>query len=254
MTENNVNKILLWPDTHFPKHDQRKVTILLDVVKQWVPDTLVFLGDLDDMEAPGRFAEGKPEEWSQRVDVTTNAYTKQFLEEIRDMLPDADIHYFEGNHEVRLTEYVAKNAPALDGHVSLPKILDLDNLGITWHQYKEPPVKMFGSSRHGYWYCHHGSYVSKYTGDSARKEVESYGVSGFSAHTHRLGNFKHRYMDRDVFWYECGHLSDPVQQDYNQWHNWYPGFVYAFEDGGRVYPFEAPFKGNTVYVDGKKFS
>lgn len=249
-----MEKVLFWPDTHFPKHDVRKVNIMLQIVKDWKPENLVFMGDLDDMEAPSRFAEGTPTEWSGRVDITTPVHTKKFLEEVREILPDSNITYFEGNHEVRLTEYIGKNAPALDGLVTMPKILDLDNLGIAWHLYREPPVKMFGSAKYGNWYVHHGSYVSKYTGDSGRKEAEAYGVSGFSAHTHRLGNFKHRYMEHDVFWYECGHLSDPVQQDYNQWHNWRSGFVYAYLDGGRVYPFEAPFQGNTVVLDGVKYS
>lgn len=244
-----MEKVLIWPDTHFPHEDKRKVAQMMKIVKDWKPEHLVFLGDLDDMSSPSRWVEGTPTEYTARVSVTGTA-TGEFLKEIRDILPDAKIDYFEGNHEVRLTEYVSKNAPALDGLIDIPKLFDLDNLGISFYRYREPPVKLIGD-----FYVHHGSSVSKHAGQSAKGEADSYGVSGFSGHTHRLGVFHQRFLDgREVSWYECGHLTDPAQHSYNQHYNWQSGYAYAYVDRGRVYPFLSKFIGNTVVHDGKKYS
>lgn len=246
----NAKRVLLWPDTHIPDHDKRKVSVMLKIVKEWQPDRLVFLGDLDDMSAPSRFASGTPEEWKSRLSQTTETETKKFLEDVRSILPDAEIDYFEGNHEARLKGYIEKKAPALDGLVSVPKILDLDNLGIKWYPYQDAPSRVVGD-----YYVHHGSFVSKYPGQSAQKELEHYGVSGFSGHTHRIGEFHKAMLDgRTLHWYECGHLSDVSKMNYSQHYNWQHGFGYAYVDGKKVFPFTAKFINNTVMIDGQKFS
>lgn len=241
-------KWLLWPDTHIPYHDKRKVNVMLKIVKSWKPDRLTFLGDLDDMKAPSRFAEGTPDEWKDRLAITTDTDTKKFLRDIREMLPNAEIDYFEGNHEARLASYIAKNAPALDGLVTIQKILDLDNLGIKWYPYMDMPTKLESD-----WYVYHGSTVRGEAGASAKGEAEKFGVNGFSGHTHRLSGYHKAYLDRFVEWYECGHLMDLKQADYDQHFNWQSGFAFAYVSGRSVWPFLAPFRGNQVYMDGAVF-
>lgn len=243
----NDRKWLVWPDTHFPIHDKRKVGVMLKIVKDWKPDRLTFLGDLDDMQAPSRFASGTPEEWTNRVSVTTELYTKKFLQEIREMLPDADIDYFEGNHEARLTSYIAKKAKALDGLVTMPKILDLDNLGIKWYEYAKPAQHVEA----GY-YVHHGSKISA-TG-AGKKEMESYQVSGWSGHTHKTASYSMTSLGTgQLNWFECGHLTDISAMDYTQVHDWQHGFGYAHISAGKVFGHVARFDGNVVFLDGVKY-
>lgn len=244
----NDRKWLLWPDTHIPYHNKRHVNLMLKIVKAWKPDRLTFLGDLDDMKAPSRFADGTPDEWKDRLLVTTRTDTYDFLVDIRKMLPEAEIDYFEGNHEARLTSYIAKNAPALDGLVTVPKILDLDNLGINWYPYMDVPTKLEA----GY-HVYHGSTVRGESGASAKGEAEKFGVSGFSGHTHRLSNYHKTYLDREIEWYECGHLMDLKKAEYDQHFNWQSGFVYAHVSGNHVWPVEAPIRANKVFVDGRLF-
>lgn len=243
----NDRKWLIWPDTHFPYHDKAKVNVMLKILKKWKPDRLTFLGDLDDMKAPSRFATGTPDEWKDRVNVTTEVYTKKFLQDVRAILPNADIDLFEGNHEARLTQYVSKKAPALDGLVTMDKILDLKNLGINWYLYKDPAQHVEGG-----FYVHHGTKISN-TG-AGKKEMESYLVSGFSGHTHKTASYSMKTMGTgELHWFECGHLSDEKKQDYTQVHDWQHGFGYAYVSGGRVYPFVSRFNGNVVFLDGVKF-
>lgn len=249
----NDERMLVWPDTHFPYHDTRKVTVMMKILKDWKPDRLVFLGDLDDMKAPSRFAMGTPDEWKDRVSVTTESHTKKFLNEVRELLPDSVIHYFEGNHEVRLPKYIEKKAKALDGLVTLPKILDLDNLGIQWHPYEEPAVHIAGSGDSKF-YAHHGVKISGYSARSAQSELESYMLNGFTGHTHRLGGFHLTTPGTgDLSWYECGHLSDTSQMTYTQVKNWQHGFGFAHISAGKVFANYSKFNGNVVYLDGVKY-
>lgn len=246
-----AQKWLVWPDTHIPYHDKRKVKVMLDIVKKWQPDRITLLGDLDDMKAPSRFASGTPDEWTDRVDITTETHTKKFVVELRDTAGnETEIDYFEGNHEVRLPNYIAKNAKALHGLVTLPKILDLDNLGIKWYTYEDPAQEIYKG-----WYVHHGSKVSKHSSYSAQAELNSYFVNGFSGHTHRLGRYHFNSEGTgQLVWMECGHLSDVSKQKYTQVHNWQHGFAYAYVDRGKVHPQQVQFVGNTCYLDGVKFT
>lgn len=244
----NEKKWFLWPDTHFPHHDKRKVSILLNILKEWQPDRLTFLGDLDDMAAPSRFAEGTPDEWNRRIEVTSYEVT-DFLRDVRDILPDAEIDYFEGNHEARLVKYIQKNAPALHGLVTPEKIYDLDNLGINWYPYMDTPTKLMGD-----FYVYHGTTVRGDAGASAKGEMLSLGVSGFSGHTHRLGRHDITYLDRHVRWFECGHLMDLKQAEYGQHFNWQHGYAYAYVDGKKTWVNLGEFQGNVTYFDGKRYS
>jgi hypothetical protein len=164
-------------DWHVPKHDKRKVALWFKIMKEWKPDFITVNGDFDDFEAPSRWVSGTPTEYTERVAITTETVSKKILREIREDHPNAEIDWLDGNHEFRLEDYVAKNAPALVGSITIPKIFDLDNLGIEHQPYGAPPKKKFG----GY-YVHHGTFISKNAGESVKKEIEHYGVSIIMGH------------------------------------------------------------------------
>lgn len=233
-------------DLQIPYHDKRKLTATMKFLKQWKPDHITLLGDIDHMESVGRWVEGTPEEWKQRVVVTTETDTKKWLRELRQDHIDAQIDFKGGNHEARLEDYVSKKAAALDGLVTIPRVLDLPNLGIPYRPYSEPPEKMYGK-----YYVHHGTYVSKHASDSAQKELEHYGVSGFTGHSHRHGYYSSARLDGTIDeWWECGHLSDPKKQEYSQHHNWQAGFMLAYVYRNKVYPVPVKFEGHRARADG----
>ena len=242
-----MEKWLLWPDTHFPREDKRKVAVMFQIVKKWKPNYISFLGDLDDMESPARWAAGLKEEVEQRL-VKTVPTTTKFLREIRKAAPKAELDWFMGNHEDRLPTYIAKNAKALEGLVTYDTVYPMEELGINWYHYGQPPVR-----KHGGFHIYHGVLLGQNAGDAARKEAEKWGVSGFSGHTHSLGSYRKTKLGGHVEWFECGHLSDVAQMGYVAAPNWQHGFAYAYIDGKTVYPFLAPFRGNKAVLDGVKF-
>lgn len=240
-------KWLLWPDTHFPKEDKKKVSTMLDVVREWKPNHVTFLGDLDDMEGPSRFAKGTKSEVEQSVKKSSSK-VKNFLHTVRGILPGAKLDYFMGNHEERWNVYIDTSAPAAADLVTFNELYDLKTLGIEWWNYNQEPVKMYGD-----YHVHHGITVSRHSGQSAMKELDNFGVSGFSAHVHRLGYYTKTDMRGIHEWYECGHVSDSKQMDYVVSPNWQPGFAIAHVHGNKVFPQLVKFVGNQCIVDGKVF-
>lgn len=238
---------LLWPDTHFPKEDKRKVSIMLKVLEEWKPTRLSFLGDLDDMDGPSRFSKGTKSEVENSV-LYSSSKVKNFLHKVREILPDSEIDYFMGNHEERWNAYIDTSAPAAADLITFDDLYDLSNLGINWWNYSNEPVKIFGD-----YHIHHGLSISRHSGQSAMKEHETFGVSGFSGHTHRLGLFTKTDMKGIHEWYECGHLVDVKQMDYVVTPNWQPGFAIAHISGNKVLPRLVKFVGNKCEVDGRIF-
>lgn len=131
ITERTLEMIV--SDVHVPYHDQAAWQLFLDVAHDLQPQILVLLGDMMDMygvsahdKDPNR---ATPAAFKEELIVM-----RQFLQEIRETLPNTRIFYKEGNHETRLSRYILKNAPALSNLsvVTLPELLNLKDLSIEW--------------------------------------------------------------------------------------------------------------------------
>lgn len=240
-------KWFLVPDVHIPRHDKRKWGITKKVIEDWQPDVVSLIGDFDDAEGPSRWSKDTTEEVEQRLALVTKEVNTE-LAAVRSLVPNARITWHLGNHEQRWMDYVTKNAKVLDGWFSWDKIYDVRENDIELYEYNAPPVKMYGG-----FYLHHGNVVTKHAGQSAKGEMESYGVSGFSGHTHRAASYAKTDMTGTRFWFEIGHLADVSQMTYVAVPNWQHAFAYAYVDekSNRVYPFISYFQGNSVAFEGK---
>jgi predicted phosphodiesterase len=236
-------------DWHIPKQDNRKIALWMKLMKKWNPDHITINGDFDDMEAPSRWTAGTPAEYTERIAITTQTDAVKILNEIRADHPNANIDWLDGNHEHRIYEYVSKNAPALVDYITIPSIFGLENLGIEYQKYGEPPKKKFGGV-----HIHHGQKISGNAGESVRKEIEHYGVSMIIGHTHRMGNYNVSFYDgRDLVGYEGGHMCDPEQMTYAPFHNWQAGFLTGYVDGDNCWIDMNQFRGNDVVFEGKLY-
>lgn len=225
-------KWLLFSDVHFPAHDKRALDILWRTIKMWQPDEVDIVGDLDDQSCFSRFTTGTPEE-------SLDAYfkyaplNKQFLTELREELPNSEIHFHLGNHDIRFESYVDRNAPAFREWINPEKLWGVDTLGIKTHHYKDPPVH-----RHGDIFVHHGPYALKDSGSSVKKCLDEFHVSCIVGHSHRQAYVPQSYpLAQDLRGWELGHLADIDHKDmkYDYKHNWQQGFAVARVDETR-YP------------------
>lgn len=244
-----LHKWFIVPDVHVPNHDRRKWGIVKRIIKEWQPDTLSLIGDFDNADGPSRWTKDTVEEVEKRLVKVTDEVNSE-LDELRSLVPNARFTWSLGNHEQRWMDYISKNAKVLDGWFSWDKIYNIEKNNIELYEYTSPPVKMYGG-----FYLHHGSVTTKHAGQSAKGEHESYGVSGFSGHTHRAASYAKTDMTGTKFWFEIGHLADVNQATYVAVPNWQHAFGYAYVDmkSNRVYPFISYFQGNSVVFEGELY-
>jgi hypothetical protein len=120
-----TRKVFFWPDTQIgfyrsvvtneltPFHDLAAIDVALQMLHSFGADEVVVLGDFVDLPSMSRW-EQLPE--FQNVVQPSLQYAHILLARIRSIVgPDTPITYIAGNHEKRLSAYVAKNAIAAHG-------------------------------------------------------------------------------------------------------------------------------------------
>jgi hypothetical protein len=200
-----LERTLIWPDTHHPFHDGRLVALVLKFQKWYRPDRVIYLGDHVDFGPVSRYTQDPRGE----VDIQTQLdATGSFLEQSREATPGAERIYVEGNHEVRLSKYILRNAGQLaylkrDGEdvLSVPFLLRLKERGVRW----VPEWKKY--QLHGF-VVEHGDCASQASSATAKRMVDKRRASTISGHTHRLGAYFHNGHGDPVQGYEVGCLID----------------------------------------------
>lgn len=215
------------------------------------PDVVDILGDLDDACPVSRFSAGTPNEVEGAV-ITYAPLVKKFFEDLRSILPDAQIHYATGNHEKRYDDYVNKNAPALRGLITPELLWGTDSSGIELSYYDNPPVHRFGDI-----YVHHGPYAVSKGGESVRKVLDDFNISAVVGHSHRQAYVAKNYPLPDIALrgYELGHLTDihSSGMGYDLKHDWQAGFGFAHVVNDMPHMSLVRIDDNTAVVDGKLF-
>lgn len=119
----------------------------------------------------------------------------------------------------RLERYLKKHPElySLDA-LKLPNLLDLKKYNI---EYSDKGIKL-GSLK-----IIHGDIVRKYSGYSARAEMEKHDCSGISGHVHRLAIYYKRTPTRDLMWAESGCLCN-LNPEYIDSPSWNQGFLYGY--------------------------
>lgn len=230
----NDLKWLLFSDLHLPAHDKRALDILWRTIDMWEPDVVDIVGDLDDQSCFSRFTQGTPEE-------ILNSYadyaklSKEFLTDLRGALPDAEIVFHLGNHDIRYESYIEGKAPAFRDFINEETLWGVDTLGIQTYHYNDPPVHRYGDL-----FVHHGPYAYQDSGSSVKKALDSFHVSCLVGHSHRQAYVPQSYplaQQQDLRGWEIGHLADIEHKDmnYDYKHNWQQGFAVARIDQ-RNYP------------------
>lgn len=244
-----MEKWLLASDIHFPKQDDRAVELLLKVIKQWKPDAIDFVGDIDDAEGTSRWADGNLAESNNPI-VEDMKIIQQFFGDVRKIAKTADIHLHDGNHGwTRHNNYIQTKAKALDGVITPDFLYGISKFGMNFHYYSEPPVKRLGE-----FYVHHGMAISKHAGQSVQGDMENWDVPLIRGHSHRMGAYYKTTMARDLEGFEIGHMSDLKQMTYTNHHNWQMGFAYAHVVDGKAHVNLVKIKDYSCVIDGKLIS
>jgi hypothetical protein len=251
-------------DLQIPYENQRAVALWFKVMKSWKPDAIDFVGDIDDQPEYSRFTNGttseffaqlkKEEDPSPLEFVKKNASgAKAFYEKVRKQHPDADIHLSMGNHDIRVFDYIDRKAPEYNDFVTPNVLWGVDDLGMSYRYYKEPPFERFAGI-----HVHHGTTLSNTTLTTVRSDVENYDVSLVRGHSHRSAIVRVTYplSGRSLIGMETGHMAniDSDGMSYAINHNWDLGFGLAHVHNGHASLSFIPITPDyTCVVDGKLF-
>ena len=246
----NDIKWLMASDIHFPYHDKRALDLFFKVMKAWKPDAVDYPGDIDNADSTSRWAEGTPGEATSIGDGGVFE-TRQLFADTREMLPNADIHYHDGNHGwTRHEEYLTKKAPAFLDIVTPEGLYETAKYGVHFHRYDHAPVKRFGDM-----HVHHGVAISQNAGESVRKDCEKHMISLVRGHSHRMGEYNSTYpmAGIEIRGYEIGHLCDVQKMNYIYAPDWQQGFATAWVVDGYPHIQLIHVNDYTCVVDGKVF-
>ena len=216
----DYTKVVFVSDIHAPFHDKNAVKACLSFVKWWKPDEVIFMGDVVDFYAVSSFDKDPARRNKLQEEIDAGV---EILRAFCKAAPKAKMKLLKGNHEHRLQRYLWRKAPELASlrSNSVPVQLKLDELGIKYVESGKIVIKQT--------IIKHGNVVRKFSAYSAKGEFESCGVSGVSAHTHRMGQFFHTHEGGKFTWMEIGCLSD-TELEYMEGKvaNWQQGFALGF--------------------------
>jgi predicted phosphodiesterase len=188
-----------------PFEDKRRVRAALEWGRKNKPDRIVLLGDVLELHAVSTHRQDP--RWIDRLECELDA-GYEFLRQLREANPKAEITFIEGNHEKRLTTYVQGRAPAIRTlGANLPQALQLDELGIKWHDSAKGVRIPTGQGQ--VFYAYHGDHVkrsSKFPAGVALGLAEQLGRNVICGHTHKYGVMAGKCGRKTVFGIEAGCL------------------------------------------------
>ena len=194
------------PDLHFPFVDKAAVARCLKHVAEVQPSGVDLIGDGIDAYPASRFDKNPARKHTLQDELDDY---REFLEQLREAAPAADIKYSEGNHESRIKRMLWGNAKAFAGlrNLAIPELLKLSDLHISYHETGKP--YRIGNM----WYMH-GEVIRKHGGSTARTTADRVNGSVIVGHSHRMGWVPTASWTGNRDAYEIGHLSDWRKLDY----------------------------------------
>lgn len=243
-------RMLVPGDVHAPYHDHAAWACFLNVAEFWRPDVCVVPGDFGDFAG----VSSHPKTPGRLLPFATEVeYANDALDELDAALRDGGCRtkeFLEGNHESRLSRYVAKQAPDLYEFVDWRGVLRLDQRNWRVTAYKQ-------SIAYGKLRITHD--VGRAGVQAARQSRLDVGHSILIGHTHRGevsygGNVAgERHVGMSVGW-----LGDPAAIDYRHAdlvrREWQHGFgIVHFLASGEFWAQFVPIVKGRCVVDGRVY-
>jgi len=218
-------KTLVIGDIHFPFEDKKTLKIVSRFIEDYEPDNIVINGDLLDCYSLSSFAKD-PRIGKKMSDEIKMA--KRYLQHLNS-ISDAKKYLIFGNHEIRMNRFLVNKAPELIDLIDLETLLKTDGWDIINCSNIENYINIDN------WYIGHYDRVSKNSSYTVKNIMTDKGVNIIQGHTHRLGAYYIRYMDRTLRGFEGGCLCslNPV---YTENPNWQQGLIVI--ENKNAYPIE----------------
>ena len=236
---------LFLPDTHVPYHDARAWQLALAVAAELKPDGVCILGDFLDCYSVSFHSKsaGRVSKLADEIDDT-----RKCLDDLEAATPNAERVFVEGNHEHRLTRYIAGQASALSGLAGLTfrEALRLEWAWIPYHEHCT-----IGDTA----VTHEAGRAGIY---AVRQTMLHMGRSLIIGHIHRVNSVVECTLDgRQLAGHSFGWLGDANAIDYRhralaarEWQH--AVGVGTIDASGVLHAHAVPFIGGRAIVNGKE--
>ena len=165
-------------DCHFPGEDPQVWALELAVAKYFQPDLVWLNGDIIDFGSISRFRTSP----RSKLDIAGHLdHARTRLQGLRKQVPDAEMVFLEGNHDLRLQTYLWDKAPELSElpNLELPSLLELKTLGCSFFRNGT-------KCRVGELYHLHGNEVATGYTYPARNMLAKINCNVIFGHVHRF--------------------------------------------------------------------
>lgn len=248
---------VILPDIQYPYHDALALSKIIKVIEDVQPDAVLQIGDGIDFPQVSRWNIGKAGAYAPTLQKHIDGF-KGLLTQVREAAPKATVTWLEGNHDLRIKDFIASYAPAL-GTLRALEIENLFGLAELGVQYVKGPLRVGTNT-----YAVHGHESSGYSGTANAwdlKFIKRYGSdkSFVFGHTHqpflltRAFGYEGKVSPR--FTMNVGSVMDPVQATYvkDGAVNWVMSFALLRDDGKRVYPELVTMVDRGFWFNGTKY-
>lgn len=216
-----LRTVVIANDFHVPFHNKNGVQAWLELCRDLQPEVIVINGDFLDCYSVSDFkqAPGMPA-LQDEIDAGL-----AILEQLRRYCPVSEIHYTEGNHEVRLKRMIKSHHGLYKLKAfRLEELLEFGRLNIAFKAYGD--ILYLGELA-----VYHGEAVRGYAGGSAKVELEKGGFKHIvTGHTHRLAFFHQKGYTGNRTAVENGGLYDITSCEYKLNPNWMNGFCIVHQN------------------------
>lgn len=232
---------VILPDIQYPFHDSLVLSKLIKVIKDTQPDNILQIGDAIDFPQVSRWSKGTAGEYADTLQDHIDGFRSDVLVPIREAAPKASITWLEGNHDLRVRDFVKQYAAPLGPlrALEMPALFGLDELSI---DYVKGPVRIGTNT-----YAIHGHESSGYSTTGSAWDLKfqkRYGSdkSFVFGHTHqpfiihRAFGYEGKVSPR--FTMNTGSIMDPVAASYvkDGAVSWVPSFAVLRDNGKEVWP------------------
>lgn len=248
---------LVLPDVQYPYHDKLALSKLISVAKNLQPDAILQIGDGIDFPTVSRWAKDTALEYAPTLQKHIDGF-RGLLSDFRDAVPKAEITWLEGNHDLRLKEFIKSYAPAL-GTLRALEMENLFGLSELDVKYRKGPIHI-GTSTNAV----HGHEAAGYSASPTAwdaKFTKRYGSDQnyIFGHTHQPFIIHRAYgYDGNVkprFTMNVGSIMDPVAASYvkDGSVSWVMSFGILRDNGKEVWPELVTMNRRQFWFEGKKY-
>lgn len=238
-------------DLQIPFEDVHALNQALDVIRSVRPDLLILNGDIIDCYLESTFTKKMKPKLLEQVSKQTYWRSQKFMESIAAVPKKI---WMGGNHEERWALQIARenerggispislaliaarkdDLDISDMHGSFAKIYNMADYGITYYPYSH---RLYLAEKN--LIVTHGKYVSRHSGQSAKRTFEWLGTSCLVGHTHRLGNHLVTLDGVAYGAWENGCLCQ-LEPEYDDSPNWQQGFSIVKVNGPEFHVIQVP--------------